>query len=433
MESEHSIDRDTWLTYINRLIDRKLNSQRISGFTTWAIAGVIAILLLKILADIPAITTNKSAAALHLTAVTGVINILVFLYGLLSLTLSIRLKSAIPRFQSRMQRIFSPIISLTSYIAIIVLCFLNLVTLPAVPKQIQSWPFLVIGLFSFMLPLPYSISRVCYWIKGRKRHLPDLPALSFSIDNLKPHKRFRFYAIAGISSFIGLCIALVPAIQSLPYITTQVHVNTLIWSIYVAGIFFLSLIIASIQLNLSQGQYFVELEQRIIIEALTSDVIRSEFIKEVIGEDFRDWVATAEREMMYLQDEFEQAVLKTEEQFAELNRVNNRMKFEIAERQKICKNGSMKAFANYIHYSRELFDQTGNIICSPIPHEALSPLKQMTASWQHTCDSILDRQNAICNNCRNASSENQDDVKKCKLYSDIFIESVDAKNKRYYP
>ena len=58
MESEQTSTRDVWLDYISKLNDRALNRQRASGVTTWAVVGVIAVLLTRVLAGLPTITAN---------------------------------------------------------------------------------------------------------------------------------------------------------------------------------------------------------------------------------------------------------------------------------------------------------------------------------------------------------------------------------------
>ena len=50
MESEQTSTRDVWLDYISKLNDRALNRQRAPGVITWAVAGVIAVLLTRVLA-----------------------------------------------------------------------------------------------------------------------------------------------------------------------------------------------------------------------------------------------------------------------------------------------------------------------------------------------------------------------------------------------
>jgi hypothetical protein len=219
-----------------------------------------------------------------------------------------------------------------------------------------------------------------------------------------------------------LLIALIPSIQAIPHITTPAHVNILIWSLYVAGIFFLSLLIFFKQYELRYDQFLTELEQRIVIETLPPDIIRSEFIKDILGEDVRLWITSVEKEMKRLLNEFEQTALKTEQQFIVLNEKNRGVKFErTGQREKICKM-SWHEYSNYLKYFKGVSSQISIFYQKGIPKMYISSLEHIIADWNHSQHSIFDRQKTICNICRNASEE-QENAEPCKLYADIFNSS----------
>lgn len=394
MESEQRSDRNVWLEYIGKLIDRNLNKQRTSGFTIWALAGVISILLVKTLAYLPNITTNPTAVSLHLLAITGIFDLVFFTGNFLMVMLYIGSNAKESRLQSRLYRSLSPVIDWVSFSIFIVFGFLNLSTSLLAPTNIQIFPFITMGVVFFLSALIYLTSLISTLIKHKKYELPDLPELVTRV-NLKG-------LVAGrIISFLLLLIALFPSIQAIPHITTPVHVNILIWSLYVAGIFFLSLLIFFKQYELRYDQFLTELEQRIVIETLPPDIIRSEFIKDILGEDVRLWITSVEKEMKRLLDEFDQTALKAEQQFIVLNKKNLGVKFErTGQREKICKM-SWHAYSAYLKYFKGVSSQISIFYQKGIPKMYISSLEQIIADWNHSQHSILDRQKTICNICRN--------------------------------
>lgn len=174
MESEQTSTRDVWLDYISKLNDRALNRQRASGFTTWAVAGVIAVLLIRVLVGLPTITANPTAAVLHLTTVTSIIDLMLFVEFLRILLLSLGGESGEVRLQSRLDRAAHPIVHVFLSSALAALGTANIITSRVAPGSLSDWPFLVLGAFFSANALAYPFALVRAWIKHRK-HFQDLP------------------------------------------------------------------------------------------------------------------------------------------------------------------------------------------------------------------------------------------------------------------
>lgn len=320
------------------------------------------------------------------------------------LLLSLGTVSAEARLKSRMDRASTPIVFISLCAAFLAFGAANLATSLIAPARLQHWPFLVIGVFFVINAFGYPASQVRSWIKHRK-HFRDLPELSTPPFAISPRHRIVSYAGAITMTLVGLCVSAVPAIQSLPRITTPVHVNILIWSLYVAGVIFLSLFLC---FRLAARRYDIflsQLERRIILESLPPDVIRSEFVREFIGEDVRDWLAEAEQELKRLQDQFDQAASIAEKQFAELAKIDRGMQFEITGRKKVICEALMKALDGYTEYAEKLQQQIEHLSDQHAPVACPDLFKQVLSDWKRQLESIKSRQQAVCTVCAKATSE----------------------------
>lgn len=204
-----------------------------------------------------------------------------------------------------------------------------------------------------------------------------------------------------------LSLGLIPAVQSLPHISTSAHVNTLIWSFYVAGVISLSMVFFYLIAKRRYDIFLTQLERRIVVEALPPNVIRSEFIREFIGEDIRAWLTKAEEELKRLHDVFNQAASKAEEQFAELVKIDRRMQFEITGRKKVICGALTQALHGYTVYTEKLLaqiehlsDQQASVACPDL-------FKQIMTDWKSQLKSIEARNKAVCVVCGKATGEQE--------------------------
>ncbi len=406
MKAEDSSRLEVWFAYIGRLNDRALNRQRASGFTTWAVAGVVAILFVKALAHLPTITTNREAAFAHLMAVTGSVNLLFFGGMLLMLLSCMGTVSTEARLKSRLDRSSMPIVFSVLWVLFLTFGVANISMALIAPIQLYRWPFWVLGVFFALNVLGYPASRIRSLVKHRK-HFRDLQDLSTPPFITSAKHRIAFCAVTLLLAVLGVCIAAVPAVQALPLITTSSHVDTLTWSMCVAGVIFLGVFlcfrIAAHRYDIFLGQ----LERRIILESLAPDVIRTEFVREFIGEDVREWLAGAEANLKRLHDDFVQAASKAEEQFAELAKINRNMHFEITGRKKVICQELQTVVERYIEYAEKLQQQIEHLSDQRAPVACPDLFKQVLMDWKLQLKSIKSRHQAVCAVCAKASSEQE--------------------------
>ena len=402
MESEQTSTRDVWLDYISKLNDRALNRQRASGVTTWAVVGVIAVLLTRVLAGLPTITANSTAALLHLTTVTVIIDLLLFVEFLRRLLLPLGGESEEVRLQSRLDRAAHPIVYVFLSSALAALSAANIITSRFAPDSLSYWPFLVLGSFFSTNALAYPFALVLSWIKHRK-YFQDLPEFSSSLLGNSRSQRIAIHS----ARVVILSLGLIPAVQSLPHISTSAHVNTLIWSFYVAGVISLSMLLFDLMAKRRYDIFLAQLERRIVVEALPPNVIRSEFIREFLGEDVREWLTKAEEELKRLHDFYNQAASKAEEQFTELVKIDRGMQFEITGRKKAICETFMKALRGYFDYTEKLCEQIIHLLDQRASGACPDLFKQLITDWKRQLDLIRNRKKALCIVCGKVTGEQE--------------------------
>lgn len=390
-----------WLDYIGKLNERALNRQRASGATTWVVLGVIAILLEKVLAHLPKITTDLNIAAIHLTALTGVIDCLVF-SGLFLLHLMSfgDTSSSESRLRSRVNRTSQPFSMTLICIASLAFGGANLITSRIASPHLLHWPFFVLGLFFLINGLGHPTIKIKTWIK-HKDHFLDLPDLLYPQSVLSVKQRNIGNFILTIVVLGLLCISLVPIIQSLPQITTDKHVKIIIWSLYGAGLIFLSLFLFSRSITRNYDVFLYQLERRIVLESLPSDVIRSEFVREFIGEDVADWLKEAERERERLIEKFNQTVISVKEKIAELTAIDSSMQFEINGRREIVIRELYDASTSYLKYAERFLHQISHL-CDQNAHFHNADLfKQVSEEWKLKTTMVNDVTKSLYNEFKN--------------------------------
>lgn len=403
MEEQDSAARRIWLEYISKLNDRAVSRQQASGFTTWGVAGVIAILLVKVIRYLPNVIVAPASGVFHLTVLTCVINLFIFGGALLILVLSVGTVTGEARLKSRMSRISAPIVS----VALCGVCLgagaANVGVWFAAPAYLEHWPFMVIGVLLIINALQVPAKRMWSWIKHRE-HFHDLPELSAPLFAVDTRYRWHFYPAAIIVGLCGLCLSLIPAIQSLPYVRSSKDAEALVWSLYVTGMVALLLFLCFRLAAYPYGFFLSQLERRIVLESLPPQAIRAEFIREYVGEDIRDWLAEAEGKLKQLYDEFDHAASRAEEQFVDLAKMDRGMQFEITGRKKVICETMTKSLHEYVSYADKLTEQMGHLADCYAPIACPDLFRAIMADWKRQIDTLKKRFGAVCNCCQKATS-----------------------------
>lgn len=154
--------------------------------------------------------------------------------------------------------------------------------------------------------------------------------------------------------YAGLTISAIPAIQVAPQIAGQQHIDVLRWSLSVACCVFLFSVLWFRILESGVDRFLLNLEQRIVLQDLPSDQTRSVFVKEVLGETFKDWFAECQTNLKQILSDFGSNASAVEKRIEETADIDPTMQYEIRGRMReACDN--MNATVKYfVEYHNEL-------------------------------------------------------------------------------
>lgn len=228
----------------------------------------------------------------------------------------------------------------------------------------------------------------------------ELPALSQpAFLASKGHRRVYERTLL-VYSALGLMLSFVPALQALPHVTADRHVETIRWAVQVAAVFLL-LAFLCIRVVESLHEHHLEtLERRILMEDLTGTDIKALYAREFLGPTVRDWLIEAEQDLARLRDSFITSAKEGERRFRELGVVDKTMTYEILGRTRdICSDVKM-GFDRYSNYSKELvsklryLNQEMALVATP------DLVEQILSSWDTQLEDIRRRYEDVCRVCR---------------------------------
>lgn len=410
-----------WFDYIGKLSDRSLNRQRASGFTTWAISGVIAVLVSKMMAGLPAITQNTHTAIRYLTAFSCVANTLVFGLALLMILASMDSPSGEIRLESKLDRTSKPLVLVVLCTAFVILGAANLAVAQFGFGGLHRWPFWVLGTILLLNAMSYPVSRLRTFLKHSK-HYCDLPELSGLIN---AHNKMQKLFIAACLFVITLCLAIsaVPVIQGVSRINSAAHLDTLRWAFYATCTIGL-LVFISIRLACSSYDRFLTvLERRIIVENLSPDAIRSAFVREYLGEDMREWFLCAEKHLKELYDAFECAARTAENGFEEVRKLDQKLKYEIEGRRKAICDSLTTTFLAYAEYANKLSDQVKHLVSQRATVKDTDLLERILDDWSRQLNTIVPRNRSLCMACKKLPGNGMQDQQCASQLQDLVAES----------
>ena len=405
MTSEIS-DRHTWLNYISTLNNRSLNSQRASGLTTWAVGGLIALLLFRVTENIPIIIAEQKLLWLHILTTAIIFDVVFFGLFLFICLLAVSDYKSETRIKSRIDRASKPAVYVPLFFASLIIISANIFSaIVASTWDIPSWPFWSLGAFFILNVVGTPLSKIHLYIKNRKFY-KDLPQLSSTpIYHRSSKIRSIFIFTLGVLLFIGLILSLFPIIYAFPTIFSADNIKIIKFAMYMAGLFYLSLFMCFRMVGNIQKNFLINLERRIVLESLNPDQIKSEFIKEYLGESLRDWIINAEKNLSKLHEAFEDAAENAEKKFQELTSIDRNLSYELEGRKKdICKSFVVPA-DDYTKFAEKLLIQIKHLNKEMAFYCAPDILEQLMQTWEKQLDGFKLRYKKVCSVCKEATSD----------------------------
>ncbi|MBZ9688392.1 hypothetical protein G9F72_018850 [Clostridium estertheticum] len=275
-----------WLDFIVRLNDRESNKKRGTGITLWALIGVEAVLLIKIIDSLPKIFINNKSIIISLVLITLLLNFSLSLSSIWSFLLSTLSFNKSRNIISTVDKQKNNIMKFYIYVFIILTILINSLVIIYTHKVL------------WVSPYSYAVSFLIISV------MPDL------IKFLKSHKKYKSkYIISPNSSFQRLGINVINLLfNAIGFFVLTLfgymdfnkvysllnNIEYLKTSIQIVAFLIILIILTEQYLQSIKYEWLECLERRIFIEKLNADQIKLLFSKEFLGTSVREWFSDIE-------------------------------------------------------------------------------------------------------------------------------------------
>lgn len=406
-----------WLDYIIKLNDRYFSKQKTSGFTSYAILGILGIILFDII-DI--VSSNLPFSGhyanfyiyLNNSFNTG-IAIIIFLAFLGSVCLPIQS----PRLSVRMSVLPSFVFSILSISFVFSTLILNIITIYNQHLNASKIPYKI---FSFsigtILILTFLQKINLYRKKLKLAKSTESKGFTFPKLSYLPITEIPFYNVALSLIIIFSLLLIVNSMYSwIDLIRSSNIIQTpFLIKISIELTVFIFLIFMFIQKFISsKHNLFLEnLERRIIVENLTSDEIKKIFVREFLGETTRDWINEIQRTIDQKYDNVMSELDKSKQALVEVMKIDTQYEYEISGRkEKLCQNAH-KPYNDYMKYTEEKITQIDYLLAQQAfifsENELLS---QLISLWKKQIASMKNAHDEFCNSCKGINCQLKEEKK----------------------
>lgn len=412
MSVDGSSSEDRWLQYISKLNDREINRKRSSGFTTWAVCGLIGLLFYNILDRIDIIFTPATRWLL-LLAQASVFNIgcsiVLFVMMLLfqGITIpDIRLSSRIDRAAKPI--IFVPLMTLTLLLSIINV-YVGYVT---IIRGVSNWIYYVFGGYYLIQVIIPAIQKIytAYKLKKAYKDMPIPDSLPALLD-----KKIRFISqiIFTVLATTMLLFSALSAYQILVHTNIASNINVIKFSIEVCVLAF-AVLYLFIRLSRSFRNKFLErLERMIVMEDLKTKNIVSVFTREYLGETISDWLGKIEDRIKKLYDNFVEESKNTKNEMGEIDKIDPKYTIEIDGRiKKVCES-HRKSFHEYADYMKVVLRQMSHLAEQKAFYSDKDLVDKINDSWNMQLEEAKRIFDEVCGICKSIQNKIKGQKEKC--------------------
>lgn len=350
------MDRETLISYISKLNDRNLQQQQASGFTLWAILGLIAYLILGLSDKIPLIYNSTELKFYLVIFSAGVIDFLI----LICLLIFSIIEYSTP-FGKR--KFFSTVDSKSSFMSIFPFCFIvfvfsiiNFIAANLVETiKMSPWIF-----WSFFLIL--ALTGINPFIQKAKRFIKSSKKTYLNISEDTPGMRLTNSITYAYLSIIGLLFLYFTYRDiSIPLEAVQI---TLLLKTSIE-IFAFLILVYFLFYDLNSKNKFVwlkKLEMEIYIDDLSDNEIRERLEKEYIGYNVLKWISRRNEVLNTVSNEYLNLLKEEKPKMDEIMKeIDNEYTLEKVGRLEIF-DKIQKKFQNILFLANETSDQYYEII-----------------------------------------------------------------------
>lgn len=275
-----------WLEYIMKLNDRKLNRQKASGFTVWALLTALAILIFTIIENLELVFSSSYNYFLLWLFISVSINTL----SALLIICACLDRSTLER-DRRLVTKLSELSTGNTFVSILFILLLALIInvyvgIESSSKNLESSPYYLFSVFFFLL-----ICAACGdWLVKRRARKKGLGLPEAAVHN----KVNTIFFIVGFILF-SVSIFSITDIEKNIHVLNNIGIIKL--TLYIGTSVFILLTLTALAANRMEYDWIENLERRIMIEDLKAEEIRSIFVKEFLGETVMQWLNTIQSEM----------------------------------------------------------------------------------------------------------------------------------------
>jgi hypothetical protein len=402
-----------WFEYITKLNDRFLKRRQSSGFTNWAICGLLVLLFYRILGEVPNIITDTNSFINFIILFTTIFNIIVSASTLILIQYASLFPNSDIRLAPSLYKIFTHLrlisFSLISFCVII----LNLYIYFKISFS-PNWPYLVIGVLFLIDSIGLIFSRLRLKLKTKIKY-SELPLLTAYPVISSKEDRKKFIILSSLLFLIILIIAIIPlfTIINNHLIDKQLNIIKLTFDI-IAFIFILTFLNLRVS-SLLEGRFMENLERRIVLENLTSEEIKSIFIKEYLGETIRDWFNVIESKYRELHEAFQMSIKDAEKELEMIKDIDETYTLEIeGRRDKLCKN-ILNHLKNYNDYEEKIIKQIDYLVDQKAFIIDPDIFKYILPELKDRLEDVMSTHRSFCKNCKSILGQEMDN--RCKIKS----------------
>jgi len=280
--------RKDWLNYLNNLNNREISKRSSSGFTLWALFGLFALTLFKLLDSFPIIFMNAQNKFLSMLFFTNIYNffiVVIIFMGTLLIPQSIKRK--IETELGNKAR-FLIDVTVDSYIIIGIICNLYIGVISKYYKLLTI-PYYVFGIFGVIIIGSIILNKI--FVK-KENKFPKIDHGAYYNTKYKNPIKY-FYGFMFLILLYFLILSVYQIIQSnyflnhVDLIKLSLNSSTLIATVFI----FIFQIISNLRYSWLEG-----FERKIILKKLNTEEIVKIFISEFIGKDTLQWLKEIEDE-----------------------------------------------------------------------------------------------------------------------------------------
>jgi len=317
---KNNINRKDWLVYLNNLNNREIGKRSSSGFTNWALFGLIGFTLFKLLDSLPIIFMNINNIFLSKLFITNIFNLFIVISIITpALILPLSLRRRI--YNELMKKIITSIAGIL-YFVYIVGFFCNVYIISdLIFYGLSILPYCIFATFDIFIIIGLLIINRITAKKDKK--MPRIDSGYYYTTKYKnPHKPKAVFLCLVLLSTLLFSIY---QIKQNYYILDHLSVlKSVIYLILFIGAIILFIVNSIIYMK---NRWLEEFERKIMLQNLDEKEIVKEFIDKFVGKDITQWLKEIEDEtkkgntrIMRLYNEFEKKINNLNQKEKDLNK-----------------------------------------------------------------------------------------------------------------